>query len=168
MVTFVIYVASNHNNGAFNYLFHSNMYISCTYISFILLVIFPLPIFFSSRLERERATDSSIRDLALSPRPCILSRAETASNLSRITSQTCPRPRRLASNAAVLIPRWDFYRARKFDDPNSIQTRVHPPASGIENTPVVISRKRQRSFKLGALRSRPRAKRLILDRRRLS
>lgn len=125
MVTFVIYVASNHNSGAFNYLFHSNMYISYTYISFILLVIFPLPIFFSSRLERERATDSSIRDLALSPRPCILSRAETASNLSRITSQTCPRPRRLASNAAVLIPRWDFYRARKFDDPNA-NTRAPP------------------------------------------
>lgn len=119
------HVASNQNNEAFNYLFHSNMYIFYTYISFILLVIFPLPIFFSPRLERERATDSSIRDLALSPRPCILSRAETASNLSRITSQTCPRPRRLASNAVVLIPRWDFYRARKFDDPNA-NTRAPP------------------------------------------
>lgn len=126
------HVASNHNNEAFNYLFHSNiyllhvyLYIFYTYISFILLVIFPLPIFFSPRLERERATDSSIRDLALSPRPCILSRAETASNLSRITSQTCPRPRRLASNAVVLIPRWDFYRARKFDDPNA-NTRAPP------------------------------------------
>lgn len=86
--------------------------------------------------------DSSIHGFALSP-PCVLS--QTASNLSRITSQTCPRPRRLAANAAVL----------NLDACKCLRLKI---------SPVVISRKRCSN----SLRSRPRAKRLILDRRRLS